>query len=127
MFMIWTPQQIKAQALENMADTTPDKLFAAKLIPTPTPEAAANHFATNLSRIPGPGKYPRLKMPQPGDSGSEDGYATTPKAAAVGAINYHDPVAADLQESKIQSSKINITVGRLKEIIKEELAARKKR
>ena len=120
------PKQIKAKALENMADTTVDKLFAAQLIPTPTPEAAAIHFANNLGKIPGPGKYPRLKMPQPGDAGSEDGFATTPKPAAGGAINYLDPVAADLQESKCGSSKINITVGRLKEIIKEEMANRKK-
>jgi hypothetical protein len=123
---------IKDQALIQMKQTergknVPEKLFKAGLIETPTPEAAANHFAKNLANLNGPGKYPRLMMPQPGDSGSKDGYATTPDAAAAGEINYQNPVASDLQESKCGSNKVNITIGRLKEIIKEELVARKQR
>jgi hypothetical protein len=122
---------IKNQALTQIKQTkrgnnVPEKLFKAGLIETPTPEAAANHFAKNLANLNGPGKYPRLVMPQPGDSGSKDGYATTPNAAAAGAINYLNPVDSDIQESKCASNKINITVGRLKEIIKEELSARKR-
>ena len=116
-------KQIKTQALENMADTTADKLFAAKLIPTPTPEAAATHFANNLSAIPGPGNYPRLKMPQPGDAGSDDGFATTPKGAGDGAVNYLNPVPGDIKESK---NLMSISKGRLQQIIKEELANRRK-
>ena len=110
-------QQIKDQALKNMSEETPKKLFAAKLIAEPTAEAAANHFANNLSKINGPGKYPRLVMPQPGDSGSKDGYATTPKAAAAGAVNYIAPSPQDLKEG---TKKMKITREELNKIIQEE-------
>ena len=116
-------EKIKQEALDNMADTTPDKLFKAKLIATPTPEAAANHFAGNLSDLNGPGKFPRLVMPQPGDAGSEDGFATTPDTAAAGAVNYLNPVPTDLKESK---NLLTISKKRLQEIIKEELENRKR-
>jgi len=119
---------IKDQALTQMKQTergknVPEKLFKAGLIETPTPEAAADHFAKNLANLNGPGEFPRLVMPQPGDSGSPDGYATTPDAAGAGAINYLNPVASDIQESK---NLLTISKPRLMEIIKEELANRKK-
>lgn len=60
---------IYQMALKGMAETTPPKLAQAGLIEEPTAEAAAAHFANNLSNIAGPGKYPRLTMPQPGDAG----------------------------------------------------------
>jgi len=90
-------QQIYQMALEGMSETTPPKLVQAGLIKEPTPEAAAKHFANNLSKIPGPGANPRLVMPQPGDAGSEDGYATTPEPAAQGVINYDAPSPQDLK------------------------------
>ena len=110
-------QQIKDQALKNMSEDTPKKLFAAKLIAEPTAEAAANHFANNLSKINGPGKYPRLVMPQPGDSGSKDGYATTPEDAKAGAVNYIAPSPQDLKEG---TKKMKITREELNKIIQEE-------
>ncbi len=86
---------IYQQALGWMAESTVQKLSKANLIPEPTKEAAAKHFADNLSKIPGPGQFSRTKMPQPGDAGSPDGYATTPELAAQGAINYDDPKKSD--------------------------------
>lgn len=91
-------QQIYKQAITNMAESTPKKLAAAGLISNPDPKTAANYFANNLSKIPGPGKFPRLKMPQPGDSGSPDGYATTPEKAAGGVINYLNPSVKDVKK-----------------------------
>jgi len=96
--------QIKSEALKNMAESTPKKLAAAGLIKEPTPEAAATHFANNLSKIPGPGEFPRIKMPQPADAGSPDGFATTPEPAAAGEINYRAPSPKDVRESNKRSS-----------------------
>jgi hypothetical protein len=96
---------IYKMALKGMAETTPPKLAQAGLISEPSAEAAAKHFANNLSKLPGPGKYPRLVMPQPGDSGSKDGYATTPKPAAQGVVNYDNPSAADLKEAILKALK----------------------
>jgi len=119
---------IKDQALTQIKQTkrgnnVPEKLFKAGLIETPTPEAAANHFAKNLANLSGPGEFPRLVMPQPGDAGSDDGFATTPKGAGDGAVNYLNPVPGDIKESK---NLMSISKGRLKQIIKEELANRKR-
>ena len=83
------------QALENMADTTPGKLMAAGLIEEETPEAAAEHFATNLSAIPGPGSHPRTSMPQPADAGDPTGLTKTPAQGAAGEINYLAPQKGD--------------------------------
>ena len=88
---------IYQQALSKMSDSTVAKLAKAGLIQEPTKEAAATHMANNLSRIPGPGANPRLVMPQPGDAGSEDGYATTPEPATQGVVNYHSPRPEDVK------------------------------
>ena len=85
-------------ALENMAETTPPKLKKAGLIDEETPEAAANHFADNLSEIPGPGDYPRTSMPQSADAGEPSGLTKTPKSVAAGAINYLEPSEDDVKE-----------------------------
>ena len=99
----------------------PDKLFKAGLIETPTPEAAAEHFSKNLANLNGPGEFPRTVMPQAADSGSPDGYATTPDAAAAGEINYLSPTQTDIQETR---NLLKISKERLQQIIKEELANR---
>jgi hypothetical protein len=90
-------KQIYQQALKNMAESTPRKLAAAGLISKPDAKEAAKYFANNLSKIPGPGNYPRLKMPQPGDAGSPDGYATSPKDAEAGVVNYLNPTTKDIK------------------------------
>lgn len=89
---------IKQMALDNMAETTPPKLAAAGLIDEATPEAAAEHFATNLSKIKGGGKHPRTSMPQAADAGDPTGLTATPQAGAAGAINYIDPKTTDVKE-----------------------------
>jgi hypothetical protein len=91
-------------ALEGMAETTPPKLEAAGLIDEATPEAAANHFADNLSKIPGPGTHPRLEMPQSADAGDPSGLTKTPKAVAAGAVNYLDPQKGDVKEESANRS-----------------------
>ena len=94
-------EDIKAMALEGMAETTPPKLQAAGLIDEATPEAAAEHFANNLSQIAGPGDHPRTSMPQAADAGDPTGMTKTPDAATQGDINYMDPFGSDVkQESK---------------------------
>ncbi len=85
-------------ALENMAETTPPKLEAAGLIDEVTPEAAAAHFADNLSQIPGPGAHPRTSMPQSADAGDPTGLTKTPEAVAQGAVNYLNPSEKDVKE-----------------------------
>ena len=120
---------IKDQALKQIKQTkrgkgVPDKLFKAGLIETPTPEAAAEHFSKNLANLNGPGEFPRTVMPQAADSGSPDGYATTPDAAAAGEINYLSPTQTDIQESR---NLLKISKERLQQIIKEELANRKRK
>jgi len=96
-------QAIYDMALEGMAETTPPKLKKAGLIDDATPEAAANHFADNLSKIPGPGTHSRTSMPQSADAGDPTGLTKTPKAVATGAVNYLNPESDDVKES---SSKI---------------------
>ena len=91
-------EAIKQMALDGMAETTPPKLAAAGLIDEATPEAAAEHFATNLSKIAGGGKYPRTSMPQAADAGDPTGLTKTPPAGAEGAINYIDPKTSDVKE-----------------------------
>jgi hypothetical protein len=92
-------EAIKTMALENMAETTPPKLQAAGLIDEATPEAAAEHFASNLSGIAGPGEHSRTVMPQSADAGSPDGMTTTPAEVSAGMVNYLDPKQGDVQES----------------------------
>ena len=89
-------------ALEGMAETTPPKLQAAGLIDEATPEAAAEHFANNLSQIAGPGEHPRTSMPQAADAGDPSGMTQTPEAGAQGAINYLDPQPADVKQESAQ-------------------------
>ncbi len=96
-------EDIKAQALENMADTTPGKLMAAGLIDEDTPEAAAEHFATNLSNIPGPGEHSRTSMPQAADAGDPTGLTQTPGEGAAGEINYLEPKVSDVKEESLNS------------------------
>lgn len=91
---------IKKMALDNMAETTPPKLQAAGLIDEATPEAAAEHFATNLSNISGPGSHSRTSMPQAADAGDPTGLTKTPEAGAAGAINYIDPNPADVKQER---------------------------
>ena len=91
---------IKQQALDNMAETTPPKLHDAGLIDEPTAEAAAEHFAENLSKISGPGSHPRTSMPQAADAGDPTGLTQTPPEVASGMVNYLDPQSADVKESK---------------------------
>ena len=95
-------EDIKAMALEGMAETTPPKLQAAGLIDEATPEAAAEHFATNLSQIAGPGDHPRTSMPQAADAGDPSGMTQTPEAGAQGAINYLEPQASDVKQESVQ-------------------------
>ena len=90
-------------ALENMAETTPPKLEAAGLIDEVTPEAAAAHFADNLSQIPGPGAHPRTSMPQSADAGDPTGLTKTPEAVAQGAVNYLNPSEKDVKEESVKS------------------------
>ncbi len=99
-------EDIKQMALENMASTTPPKLHAAGLIDEPTPEAAAEHFAENLSQIPGPGSHPRTSMPQAADAGDPSGLTQTPPEVASGAVNYLDPKPTDVKESSGGSSDV---------------------
>ena len=40
-------------------------------------------------------------MPQAADAGNPDGLTTTPEEAAAGAINYLEPVAADVQKEGV--------------------------
>ena len=91
------------QALKHMADTTPGKLMAAGLIEEETPEAAAEHFASNLSKIPGPGSHPRTSMPQAADAGDPTGLTQTPDEGSAGEINYLDPKASDVKEESLNS------------------------
>lgn len=95
-------EDIKAMALEGMAETTPPKLQAAGLIDEATPEAAAEHFATNLSQIAGPGSHSRTSMPQAADAGDPTGLTQTPPEAAAGAINYLEPQPGDVKEESAQ-------------------------
>lgn len=95
-------EDIKAMALEGMAETTPPKLQAAGLIDEATPEAAAEHFATNLSQIAGPGSHSRTSMPQAADAGDPTGLTQTPPEAAAGAINYLDPQSGDVKKESAQ-------------------------
>ena len=90
---------IKQMALDNMAETTPPKLQAAGLIDEATPEAAAEHFAKNLSAIAGPGDHSRTSMPQAADAGDPTGLTQTPDAAVQGAINYISPNPGDVKKS----------------------------
>ena len=90
-------EDIKAMALEGMAETTPPKLKAAGLIDSATPEAAAEHFANNLSKIAGPGDHPRTSMPQAADAGDPTGLTQTPPEGAAGAINYLQPDKTDVK------------------------------
>ena len=99
-------EDIKQMALENMAETTPPKLHAAGLIDEPTPEAAAEHFAGNLSQIAGPGSHPRTSMPQAADAGDPTGLTQTPPEVAAGAVNYLDPKSTDVKESRRGSSDV---------------------
>lgn len=96
-----TGKDIKKPARADLANTTVKKLYNAKLIAQPTKEAAAKHFADNLKALQakGAGIYPRTVMPQPGDSGSPDGFATTPEEAAAGEINYRDPKPGDVKQT----------------------------
>mgnify|MGYP003989684205 FL=1 len=91
-------EDIKAMALEGMSETTPQKLQAAGLIEEATPEAAAEHFANNLSKIAGPGSHPRTSMPQAADAGDPTGLTKTPPEAVAGAINYLMPVNQDVKK-----------------------------
>lgn len=109
-------ESIKEMALENMADTTPPKLHAAGLIDEPTHEAAAEHFANNLSKIAGPGKHPRTSMPQAADAGDPSGMTQTPPEASTGAINYMNPKITDVRSE----GRMKITKRQLRRIIKEE-------
>lgn len=106
---------IKQMALDNMAETTPPKLKAAGLIDEETPEAAAEHFAENLSKIPGPGTHSRTSMPQAGDAGNPDGLTTTPEAVAAGAVNYIDPSEEDVKEEETQEE----ALGRKDDLVME--------
>jgi hypothetical protein len=94
---------IYQQAMDNMADTTPGKLKAAGLIDEETPEAAAEHFASNLSSISGPGTHPRTSMPQSADAGDPTGLTQTPDQGAAGKINYLEPNKSDIQEESVKS------------------------
>jgi len=95
---------IYKMALENMAETTPPKLAAAGLIDEETAEAAANHFADNLSKISGPGDHSRTSMPQAADAGDPHGLTKTPAAVAQGAVNYLDPSKDDVKEESVSKN-----------------------
>lgn len=104
---------IKQMALDNMAETTPGKLADAGLIEEPTAEAAAEHFANNLSAINGPGDHPRTSMPQAGDAGDPTGLTVTPVEVAQGIVNYKDPKASDVKEStRTRSNKDKLVMER---------------
>ena len=105
-------QAIYDMALENMADTTAPKLKAAGLIDEETPEAAANHFADNLSKISGPGDHPRTSMPQSADAGDPTGLTQTPDAVKAGAVNYLDPKKSDVKEETRTYPKGNLVLER---------------
>ena len=98
---------IKQMALDNMAETTPPKLQAAGLIEEPTAEAAAEHFASNLSQIAGPGTHSRTSMPQAADAGDPTGMTQTPPEAEAGKINYLNPQPEDVKaENRVRKDKI---------------------
>ena len=92
-----------AMALENMAETTPPKLKAAGLIEEETAEAAAEHFASNMADLPGPGSHPRTSMPQAADAGDPSGLTQTPPEVAAGAVNYLSPKSSDVDKSAEKS------------------------
>jgi len=94
-----TAEDIEQMALDNMAESTPGKLEAAGLIDEATPEAAAAHFAKNLSAIAGPGTHPRTEMPQAADAGDPTGLTQTPPEVAAGEVNYISPKQGDVKES----------------------------
>jgi len=100
-------EDIYDMALEGMAESTPPKLFAANLIEKETAEAAAEHFASNLSQIAGPGDHPRTSMPQAADAGDPTGMTKTPEAGATGMINYLAPLSGDV---KAESRRIDSEV-----------------
>ena len=108
-------EDIKKMALENMAETTPPKLQAAGLIDEATPEAAAEHFASNLSQIAGPGTHSRTSMPQAADAGDPTGMTQTPEQGAAGEINYLAPKVDDVKESKMISERWQKLAGILKD------------
>ena len=92
-------QALYDMAMENMAETTPPKLFAANLIEEETAEAAAEHFASNMADLPGPGTHPRTSMPQAADAGDPSGLTQTPPEVASGEVNYISPKQGDVKES----------------------------
>ena len=98
-------QAIYDMALEGMAETTPPKLQKAGLIDDATAEAAANHFADNLSNIAGPGTHSRTSMPQSADAGDPTGLTQTPDAVKAGEVNFLDPSEEDVKgESRLRGS-----------------------
>ncbi len=92
-------QALYDMAMENMAETTPPKLFAANLIEEETAEAAAEHFASNMAELPGPGTHPRTSMPQAADAGDPTGLTKTPAEVSAGEVNFIAPKQSDVQES----------------------------
>ena len=114
-----------------MAKITPAvlQLLADKgKIPEPKKELAADYYAKNLKIIQAlKGPFDRKQsMPQADYTGGEGTQNAINQKLSKGIINFDDPELSDIKESYHYSSKINITIGRLKEVIKEELANRKK-
>jgi len=104
-------------------------------------DAAVDKFLANLDTIKPlagnllPGAPEREDMPVIDDEETSGAVDATVNALEKGLIDVNPPYYTDedepgdtppMEESKSYSSKINITVGKLKEIIKEELANRKK-
>ena len=114
--MVTTGNGLKAG--KPIVQSAIDKLFAAKLIPEATAEAAGNMYAANVTFIK-EGPIPRSQMPQPIDSGDPDGLTKTPAQAAAGEINYINPKTSDVKtESTIK--KLRKDILNLKENHKRE-------
>ena len=123
-----SPETVKKFVMAKITPAVLQLLADKGKIAEPKKELAADYYAKNLGIIQAlKGPYDRKQsMPQADFTGGKGTQDAINQKLSQGAINFDNPEMGDVQESKCASSKINITVGRLKEIIKEELTARKK-
>ena len=123
-----SPETVKKFVMAKITPSVLQLLADKNKIAEPKKELAADYYAKNLGIIqPLKGPFDRKQsMPQADYTGGKGTQNAINQKLSKGIINFNDPELNDIKESYHYSSKINITVGRLKEIIKEELANRKK-
>lgn len=89
---------IRNYVLANIVDSTVQKLAQAGLISSPDKNEAAEMYVRNLEQLKNTeGKYPRLVMPQPLESGDKSAMTEAPPDAAQGKVNFNNPKVSDLQ------------------------------